>query len=1599
MRKVMHNKNRILGIVGACLFALLITLLLPGTASAAQNVENTYAVVVTTGNSAGENVSYFGLQYVDTDGYTHVEHVFPHRGGLKNSLSKVLNSSYNADERPLGRGKTNTYFFEPQYEVAEVVGLDIYCQGTQGNLYSWDVSGLRIYQVDQLIDILSNGEDNTIRFNGTQIAYLEERNGNGGITFSWTGNSLFQLRQDRESSHQLVFESVPYTMEGDYNYAVRVDFADVADAGIEQLNQSYNAMNALRDLNFGEYLAIQIEYMDIYGDSRCVTQPVVKSTISHMLVNGISGDAKIAGFAQQGDTVVFECTMPNMMEVHAVMLYTGAEANTVLTQPVASSESVAITGVSVYNSSEVSVSLPAIENSACGPEYTFSTDPLFYHTATSVEGETIAADSSHYVSMRPYEKGAVLKPSEKSEKYLIELFADSAQIMGVPDDVRVSLQYMDMAENARESEVFSVRNRAKDFYGYWPASGEDFAYTGQINRETGISFVAELSQVEHFTGVKVSVPEGSPDWQMAGFRVTRVDQLSKRFCIWEDVVSQNAASNRRYYREVEGSMVFSMNEIALIQPGRDYEIDFVSQSVQKVDDYDWRNFLYAMNYEQCTSNLGLAKSRENYTVEVQVQSGTTSLLDGYGDNGSKNRFYFLLEFENGVSGYVLANQQLSADGFRSGCTESFVVSTNYDYGELVSVHVIPDDISEESDPYDKLNIAQIRVRRNDNGSVSKEWIVQNVGWIGIDYRDEGASSSIAGQQGRMEADVSRVYPVTYSSYALNLEFRMGTGTYDASGSGGTFYGTMEGTLEYFNADGKRNQLTFDVIRAMYDYANRTPVYLTDGTTGSSGMALAIPDNSFMFRENHTDRFVVSVSDVARLGKLTLNAKSLNGGSLEITNVTAALVMEAGSLLINEQDEYMRQGKTEYLCEDTVDKVPAFNLFLPTGRNIYQEIYFTEHEAIKLDTKDNTWISTVSRVPNSRNDTLNVFVYPAEDVSGAFEIDVRAQYTDANGTVLETGAKNLTRGTDAEGKTVYSVNGLTATSMSTLNKLYIKAQSYDVVDAYMDHVIVQQIRAGVVVNTFYLDCEHRNAENEFYTIPNNARNPDVREQRVLIALGDDTEAANLVSENRDIAVALRYTTTNSNTQEFTSKYIYITDQQYQAIEAGDIIELTFHESFVKNITGVQIVASGNVKAELDMVCVDNFGVDTANETRTLLKHFSFPTGATIQNQIATLQPSEEDSVEVVDIQFVTAAADAYLESGTDAPIIMVVGYTDNQGVRRETVVKDIRNNVVSEGEAFATDSTTDIRLLLRDVASVQYLQLMPYDQDPKTTAVWKPSQIMVSVGTDGALQKANRSVDEYIYENKELDLDNEITGEMVGGEKFNLSNIIVEADVAVTNESGFYGSSHRVTSAGNKSVALTAPSAAFIRAKVNVTNTEQGYTVKAEQTDELRDISGLVTKDESGFVLQVPKNTTEQDQTYRITVSSSENDKIAIVIEVTVKKENTPVEPETPTEPTEPSTEPTEPSTKPTEPSAKPTEPSTKPTEPSTEPTEPSTKPTEPSTEPTEPSTEPTEPSTKPTEPSTEPTEPPTEATEPSTEPTEPPTEATEPSTEASEPTA
>ena len=124
--------------------------------------------------------------------------------------------------------------------------------------------------------------------------------------------------------------------------------------------------------------------------------------------------------------------------------------------------------------------------------------------------------------------------------------------------------------------------------------------------------------------------------------------------------------------------------------------------------------------------------------------------------------------------------------------------------------------------------------------------------------------------------------------------------------------------------------------------------------------------------------------------------------------------------------------------------------------------------------------------------------------------------------------------------------------------------------------------------------------------------------------------------------------------------------------------------------------------------------------------------------------------------------------------------------------------------------------------------------------------------------------------------------MVGGIKVTLSNLIVTTDVAATNESGQYGNSYRINSAANQSVSLTVSSGANVKCVVTISNSMEGYRVTAEQTEGMKDISGFLCKTDDGFILTMPQNTSGQDQLYRITIYSVENNEISVEIVVTVK---------------------------------------------------------------------------------------------------------------------
>ena len=119
----------------------------------------------------------------------------------------------------------------------------------------------------------------------------------------------------------------------------------------------------------------------------------------------------------------------------------------------------------------------------------------------------------------------------------------------------------------------------------------------------------------------------------------------------------------------------------------------------------------------------------------------------------------------------MANQQITSDGFRSGYTETFTISTNQNYGELKGIRIIPEDVTSDSEPFDKLQVDRVTVSEHNNGGCYISWIIDNIGWIEIDYSDELESVTPRGQRARTAAELSKLYKVSYKERMLNLHVR------------------------------------------------------------------------------------------------------------------------------------------------------------------------------------------------------------------------------------------------------------------------------------------------------------------------------------------------------------------------------------------------------------------------------------------------------------------------------------------------------------------------------------------------------------------------------------------------------------------------------------------------------------------------------------------------------------------------------------------------------------------------------------------------------------------------------------------------------------
>ena len=1219
-------------------------------------VTNSYILETTTGINDGSGIEFFEIIFTDTQNIKRKQYIFPNEDSLM--IGRLLVAQYDSDLKinnevssylkydPLtnwdktGDGSglrsyhTDQFFFTTEYPVKSVDQIDAF-MGDEG---VWTCQGLRLFEVDEIYGLTMAGtwsETWYIDFAGTMIAEITNAD------YNWSDSEPSYLHMSRNADLVTDFKGKDYAIhesQAKNELAFRFDFADMYGAGFDTLVNEHTENKAdLMHMGITENLTLNIMYTDIYDETRFLYLPVITEAVYWAYMKGIT--SPVLGIGQQGGSMAFSAELPDIKmtaddkgrlrpaitDISCTLGSKGAIEAAGIKETGFSdkedlkkrqekrkkdseSDDINLTCVAIYSMQQSAV-LPKAEGAML--KYDFTGKPCLYQLATGTEGMKYFAGNTAKLSLKEYDERD-LKVKDNNEYYMIELETDDMAGAGTSADLTLVLKYNDLSKRERVSSPISIMEATRNYYGYWPASDPDYGYKQGTASGNTIRFIVSLKDVDHFTGLTLQLAgNSSDDYQFKHMNIYELKSFSERKAVWMDSSKNGMQTHVDIYRSYEGTAtsikLLNLEEQALIQQGDIVPIDFISSKVGELDDTKWDVDKYSVSYADAMQNFGFTKERKTYEVTVKVFDDVVATDDygnavssgGNGDAGSENLFYFQLIFQNGSSAYVQANQQLEGDKFVSGQSATFRISTNQDYGEIISIRIIPDDISERNHKYDKLRIDSIEVIEIASAGTHKCWVAENVGWIGVPYTEEQEKNGIIGKEGRSAAEVVHVVNIDYTTYVAQLEFAIHTNesTQDAAKdkngnvveSSGQFRGKLWGKINYINLKGEHKEIDkIDIVSAMYEYMNKKSSPAAGGS---------VSDPSYMFREKQTDRFLVNISDVSKLISIEMYATQMDDMyTWNIGSISVSLVTEKGKLKLNVygEYEYQRSKPAELLCTQLSETTPAYQQKLKKNGAVKIDIPFTDNE-IKITNEYGTAISALTREPASQNDELNVFVFPSVGLDGndpsEYDLIPTLYYSHLNGGMYETGVQKMNRylpdGTLPIDRPVFYAVREPASCMTDLNRLILAPNSPRATVARIDYAIVQQVRNNVVVANYFIDYGHDNAFmiHEKYPSTNVTSIGYQDEQVVTLQFGEATAERNLVAERQDIAVALVYRTAGDPSgTKLVTPYIYLTDQEINSIRAGQVAELVFDRMFIGEVVGVRVASVGNIEANIDAASV-------------------------------------------------------------------------------------------------------------------------------------------------------------------------------------------------------------------------------------------------------------------------------------------------------------------------------------------------------------------------------------------------------------------------------
>ena len=1380
-----------------------------------------YLLRVQTGLEPGTNVLYFGVRYIDVDGIERTQFIYPEdaadayklAGGVdevnarvdlvKNltgyTFADVGSDRFTEQKKGLEKRSTDYFVFEPLHAFRELVGIDVFMNYTPDQKdktakQSWNCEGMYFYHVDEFYGLDMTGYYSSqmyISFRGQLLGYLKAKPGATEVEREFIiDRSAMLARVGRNENYPMEIPDtpIPYDSKSD-EYLFELEFSDNYGAGVEALATQCDENKQLKG-KIVEALTLEVKYEDLNGRTVTVNMPVIVNAAAWAVENGyVDETLPVIGIAQQGESVMFVGSLPEVKEIKSYALTFGegaasaakikiagtptSEQNSRLERLGNEHDGCSLVGVRIYSGDTVVVK----------PKYESSFDmwvadgamPLYSYTSQTLLGDGFGAGRT-VLHLAPFDSERMkIIPSTSTNFYVVSMTTDDMEGAATVDEIEVSIQYVSVNGEAKSTDTLKVKERVENFYGYWPCMNGKSLYQASMQPGKEISFLILLDDLSYFTGATITLVKDEnkstvDDWQMKDFRIELATSISERMSRWENT----GFSDRSFWREYtvlgaplarypneldkydqddqSGLAPEDRGKVYLSQETPSVTISFSNDgksSVAKPEDPDWEGLRYSMTYEQAHMDLRFGSTMCEYTVEVKVNSNSSKSEDD-DDAGSNNDFYFALVFEKGRSAYVLANQQLSADGFRSEMTETFKIRTNRDYGSVTAVYIIPDDSDAEL-ASDKLNIERITVVEDSMEGVAKTWKINNVGWIGTNYYDKGAEDTKSGRPARSESEIVKAFYVDEQGYSVNVLFAMQTAygsegnteSTDATNETETRNSKVNGTISmrvnYVDSSGMPGWIDYDIAEEMYKYSSRTVKhYQAMKQNNSDKKVTDAMIDEFMLRGGHTDRFIIPLPDLQRIISVKFKICPENAITWTMQHLDVYQVLSDGLLQYNVNDELQRSNQVSWLCQSTFDGLTLDLLAAKDsghlGAEQTKEVGLTDHK-LEVDMTESKWKSAISRVPISEDDKLNVYVYMEEAIPeqrrDTFSMSSVVWYNHPINGLTQAGMNNMDLSPD--GRIFYALD-VSAKGISSLQSLFVK--TYDKDDNIIINparVVVQHIRSGVTIATYTADAYGQDARYSTLEITRDnftsSAEDATERQTVKIFFSADTKKQMLNPEIDDILVSINYRSVSdadrgggSTRVNYSSKYVYLTDlkekvdsedgqesenRKYTSIRPGMVVEIPFTESDVGEIVSISAASIGSIDATIDsafVLCTDSEGQTSC---------YNFAHGTKLSNAPFTLQRSEEENVALVKMAFETTSGLVDTSDSTEVsaeiPIRMKVCYRNNLTNALEIVTFDNLQDYVTSG-GFQSKGMTTVEFFLKNVnnqASIRYITLEPY----------------------------------------------------------------------------------------------------------------------------------------------------------------------------------------------------------------------------------------------------------------------------------------------------